>query len=474
MRRLAAALPAAVLLAAVVLAAGAGGAAGPERGFRGCLAVRGERVLAAENAGRLFTPGSVQKLLVCAAALHYLGPEYRVTTTVHGAGARNGGVLAGDLVVAAAGDPTWNARFFAADPRAPIRALARQLRERGLRRVAGDLVIDVGRFPGRGVPPSRPPAEFAYAYGAPTSALAVDESSVAVEIAPGRRPGDPGTVRPLGEAVRIEWDNRIRTVGRERHDRGTVDFLPVWERLAVIVRGEYPVSEPPYRTDVSVPQPDLFAAEVLREVWHQEGVEIAGRIRLEAMPSGEVLPSGAVPPSGEVLAVLRSPPLAELLPPILGDSHNWYAEMLLRQLALAVHGEARDDEGLDLVEKLLTEEVGLAEDAFVLDDASGLSPYDLLSPEAVVGLLRYVRRQPWRDLFMASLASPGRGTLKGWGRLPPLAAKTGTIRHSLALAGYLEPGGREPVVFACFLNHRGEERTELRAEMTAWLQRWVD
>lgn len=456
----------AALFLALVLPAPAAGAES-ERGFRGFLVVRGERVLAAENAGRLFTPGSVQKLLVCAAALHFLGPEHRVTTTVHGSGALRGGELAGDLVIAAAGDPTWNARFFAADPRSPLRDLARQLRERGVRRVAGDLVIDVGRFPGRGAPPSRPPSELAYAYGAPASALAVDESSVAVEIAPGRRPGDGGRLEPLGEAARIEWDNRIRTVTRDRHDRGTVDFLPVPERLAVLVRGEYPVSEPPYRVEVSVPQPDLFAAEVLREVLAREGVEVAGRTRI-----------AAAVPRGETLATLRSPPLAELLAPILTDSHNWYAEMLLRQLALAVGGQARDDEGLDLVKGFLTAEVGVAEDAFVLDDASGLSPYDLLSPEAVVELLRHVWRQPWRDQFVAALAAPGRGTLRGWGRLPPLAAKTGTVRHSLALAGYLEPHGpsehgAEPVVFACFLNHRGEERAELRAEMTAWLNRWA-
>lgn len=453
--------------AAVLLAAAASSlSADSGRGFRGFLVLRGERVLAAENPDRLFTPGSVHKLLVCAAALHYLGTDHRIRTTVHGGGESvRDGVLAGDLVVAAAGDPTWNVRFFAADPRAPLHALARQLTARGLRRVAGDLVIDAGRFPGRAAPPSRPASELAYAYGTPTSALAVDESTVAVEIAPGRRPGDPGSLRPIGEAARIEWDHHVDTVSRDRHDRGTVDFLPLWGTHTVAVRGEYPVSEPPYRVEVSVPHPDLFAAEVLRDVLRADGVEVAGRIRFAtAGPAGP----------GPALAAIVSPPLADLLPPILTDSHNWYAEMLLRLLAAEVRGEGRDDVGLELVQRFLVEQVGLAADAFVLDDASGLSPYDLLSPAAVIGLLRYVERQPWRDRFVASLAAPGRGTLRGWGPLPPLAAKTGTVRHSLALAGFLDPQGAEPTLFVCFLDHRADDRGSLRAEMTAWLRRWVD
>ncbi len=456
----------AMALVAVLAALACPALASPDRGFRGCLAVRGERVIAEENAGRLFTPGSVHKLLVTAAALHHLGPGHRVTTAVAADGEIRGGALGGDLVVVAAGDPTWNERFFEHDPRAPLRSLARQLRRRGIRRVEGDLVVDASRFPGRGWPLSRPLAELAYAYAAPTSALAVDESSVEVEIAAGRRVGDPGALRPLGTASAFEWVNRIVTAPRERHEKGTVDFFPAWQGRTVVVRGEYPVSEPPYRVRVSVPRPDLFAAEILRRVLEEEGIAVAGSVEVATRPRR---------PAGAEMAEIRSPPLAEILEPILADSHNWYAEMLLRLLAAEVHGAGRDDEGLALVERFLVDEVGLAEGSFVLDDASGLSPYDLLSPEAVVGLLGWVRRQPWHGVYVAALAAPGHGTLRAWGRLPPaLAAKTGTLRQTQALAGYLEPQSPEPVIFACFLNHREEEsHGGLRAELAARLRRWA-
>ncbi len=446
-------------------------AAAEDRGLRGVLALRGERILAAENADRLFVPASVQKLIVSAAALHHLGPEHRVVTTLRaGAPAAgdpiDGGTLAGDLILAAAGDPTWSERFHAGNARAPIELLARRLAAAGVRRVTGDLVVDAGRFPGRSFPTSRPASEYAYAYAAPTSALAFDENAVEVEIAPGPRIGAPGMMRLVagGTGGSPRLLNRIVTVGKERHGVGTVDLLPVWEGDAIVARGEYPISEPPYVISLSVPSPELHAARHVQATLAAAGIEVAGEARV-------VVP-GVAPAAGAILARLESPPLARLLEPILTDSHNWYAEMLLRVVAAEVTGAGRLDAGLELLRRFLEDEVGCAPGAFHLDDASGLSPYDLITPRAVVELLRYVRSQPWRDAFLSALAKPGEGTLEVWRGLPPVAAKTGSIRHTLALAGYLDPASPEPVAFAVFFNHEPGERGPRRTEIARLLRSW--
>ncbi len=455
--------PAVLALALLSLAA----AAEEPRGFRGALAVRGDRVVAAENPERLFTPASVTKLVIAAAALHHLGPEHRTTTELRAAGRLAEGILSGDLVLAAAGDPTWSERFFPEDPRAPLAELARQLRQRGVRRVTGDLVVDTSRFPGRPHPPSRPLVELGFGFSAPTAALAVDESTVPVEIAPGSRPGEPGRVRlvpgPLVAADELRFVNRIRTAGRDRHERGTVELLPVWGSRTVVARGEYPVSEPSYRFEITAPHPELRAAEQLAQVLAQQGIEVEGEVRISPQPVA----------AGEVLARFRSPPLAELLPPILSDSHNWLAEMLLQLVAAQLQGTARLADALELQESFLIEEVGLAPGSFVLDDASGLAPTNLLASEAVVHLLRWIWRQPWRDVFVAALAAPGQGTLEAWPPLPPLAAKTGTLRNTMALAGYLDPQAPEPLIFVCFLGHRPEERPVLRREIAELVRGWA-
>ncbi len=433
------------------------------RGLRGVFAVRGERVLAAESAERLFVPASVHKLVVAAAALHHLGPDHRIVTLARAGGEIAAGTLRGDLVLEAAGDPTWSERFFPDPALAPPAVLARRIAAAGVRRITGDVVVDAGRFPGRRFPTSRPTSEVAYGYAAPTSALAVGENAVRVEIAPGPRIGTPGTARleSGGAGGQPRLINRIRTVSKERHGVGTVDFLPVWEGDSILIRGEYPESEPPYEIAISVPAPELHAARHFRQALQRQGIEVEGSVRLERR---------AAAAAGPVLARFESPELARRLAPILNDSHNWHAEMLLLSLAAAVAGEGRLDGGLEIAGEFLEKQVGCPPESFHLDDASGLSPYDLITPRAVVRLLRYVLRQPWSASFLAAMARGGEGTLEVWPRLPPVAAKTGSIRHTLALAGYLEPESPEPIVFAVFFNHRLGERGSQRAEIAALLR----
>ena len=439
------------------------------RGLRGSLAILGGRTLAEENPDVLFTPASVQKLWVATAALHLLGPEHRIVTRIVGPEPR-GGVLPGDLVVEAEGDPTWSRRFFADAPETPALALAQQLRDEGIRRIAGDLVVDVHAFPGRSFPPSRSMGDLAFGFAAPLSALAVDDNAFWVRIAAGSRVGAPGRLERIASAgIDIELVNRMVTVGAERDGDGTVDFLPLWpsdpsDPGGFLVRGEYPLSEPPYRLELAMPNGDAYAAEVLKTLFEAQGIEIEGGVRVETERVYEY-------ESPRLLARWESPPLAERLVPILTDSRNWHAEMLLRVLARKETGRGRSVDGLGVLREFLEESVGMPPDALVLDDASGISPYNLLTPRAVVKLLDWARRQVWFSQFSAALASRGRGTLEAWPALPTLRAKTGTLRGSLTLAGYLDrPGATEPIVFAIFLDHRPGERPPQRAEIARWLQ----
>lgn len=455
-----------LLAIAGAFAGKAAAAAAPASGQVGWLAVQGERVLAGQRTDELFVPGSVLKLVVTAAALHHLGPDFRATTEVRASGQIFEGRLSGDLVVVASGDPTWNRLLFPTDPHLPLRQIARQLKERGLRRVGGDLVIDLSLFPGRGLSLARPLGDLMAGFGAPAVALAVDQATAVVQIAPGKEPGDVATARSGTDGLEVEA--RLWTVGPERHGKGTVDFLPDWQQPRLLVRGEYPVSEPPYRVVVPMPAAELHAGRVLARALAAEGIEIDGEVRLSAVPAVAV---GAA--SSRVLAQQLSPPLSAWLEPILSDSNNWWAEMLLRVLAREVSGTGRYDEGLAIKGRFLRDVVGLDEASFRLDDGSGQSVNNLLTPRAVVELLQFVDRQPWRPQWVDALARPGRGTLKSATGLPPLAAKTGTLSTARGLAGYVDPAAEQPVFFAVFIQHSPHSPTAQRGELFDAVRRFA-
>lgn len=432
----------------------------PALGIRGVFVVQGERVLQEENADRFFTPASVNKLFIATAVLEKLGPDFRVETEVLALGDIVRGELQGDLVVKAAGDPTWNGRFGAA--RAPFEEIVRQLQAAGLHKVRGRLWVDTSRFPGRPAPATRAIAELPLGYGAATSGLAVDENTVKVEIAPGRERGAPATARFLGESYGLELKSAMVTVGRERDGKGTVEIQPVWEQRVITLRGEYPLSEPSYKLDLSVPDGNEHAGLALRAALERAGIHVEKGVEVSTRPL----------PAGKVLARYRSVPIGQTLPLLLEESQNWYAEMLLRLLA-AQFGEGRSDEGLRLLREMFEKEVGIPPGAFVPDDASGLSPFNLATPRAIARVLTWSLGRPWKDTFVKALAAPGEGTLAAWPALPKsLVGKTGTLQNALGLAGFLRPQSTQPIVFVVLWNQTPENRGNLRRDIAAVVNRW--
>ena len=453
------------LLSAGAAAAQTPGASG-DGAHRGYLAARltdgGQlHVIEELNADRLFVPASVLKLATVAAALEHLGTEYRWTTRLVARGAVEGAMHAGDLVIEPGADPTWGPE---GGGDAAVAALAGQVRASGITRIAGDMVIDRSRFPGRRHPLDREYGDLPYAHGTPAAALAVDDGTITVRVAPGTAIGRPARVRaPDG----IDVINLTTTVGRDRHGSGTLDFLPVWDTDTLVLRGEYPISEPAATVTASDPAPSRRAAERLRQALREAGVTVEGDLRIQAQP--------AASDAGTLLAEYHSPPLADLLEPVLTDSHNWYADMLVLALGREAAGSGRFDEGVEVIATLLAGLRGAGSGALGepwLADGSGLSPANLVTPAAIVRLLAYAVGQPWGPTMIDALAVTGKGTLASWPRLPPVAAKTGTLRHTVALAGILDPESDAPVIFCYFINHHPEQRAAARREIADALGRW--
>ncbi len=448
---------------------------GAHFGYLAARLVDGElEILDARNADGRFVPASVLKVATVATALEHLGPDYRWVTRLTSQAPMDGPVLMGDLVIEAGADPTWGRD---GEPDAPA-TLGRQVREHGLTRIAGDLVVDARRFPGRLHPLDRGIGDLAYRHGTPPAPLAVDEATITVRAAPGTSVGAPARVdAPDG----IELLNRTITVGRDRHGAGTLDFLPLWGTDTLLLRGEYPISEPPFVVPASDPSPARRAARRIREALAAAGVQVDGAVRVGGAVrmdgDGQVgEPPSAASGDATLLADVRSPPLGSLLSDILADSHNWYADTLALTLGLEVAGSGRFPDGVEVISDFVS---GLGEDAAPaprddvwLLDGSGLSPANLVTPAAVVRVLSYAAQQPWGPALIDALATPDEGTLRTWPPLPPVAAKTGTLRHTVALAGVLDRRSETPVLFCYFVNHRPGPPAAARREIAAALRRW--
>ena len=98
---------------------------------------------------------------------------------------------------------------------------------------------------------------------------------------------------------------------------------------------------------MSDPAPVSRAARRGAEMLAEDGVELAGTVRLEPELRNT---------NRRVLAEFRSSPLSEVLDRVLTDSHNWTADMLVLTLGWEVARTGRFDDGVAVITDILADE----------------------------------------------------------------------------------------------------------------------
>lgn len=150
--------------------------------------------------------------------------------------------------------------------------------------------------------------------------------------------------------------------------------------------------------------------------------------------------------------------MSDVVRHILQPSQNWVAEQLVRTLG-AEKGEGGSwREGIAVQEDFLFNMVGIDSAALSLQDGSGMSHQNLVTPEAVVQLLDHARTAPWGQVFRDGLTGPGRpGTLENRMRILEgrVTGKTGTLSNVNALSGYVITDDGRELIFSFLSNASG-------------------
>jgi len=415
------------------------------------------------NENQLLLPASNMKLFTAALALARLGPGYRFETKL----VRE---ASGAVALIGAGDPTMSGRAYPYDtqskPLSTLHAmeeLADQAVAAGLRRVDGDIVGDDRRYLWSPYPPSWTADDVQHEYGAPVSALALNDNTVTITVRPGAGTGDLARIEvdPPIEYFRI--DNRVATVNV--NGTGTLRVTRVPGTRQLLLAGTINARTAALREIVAVDDPALFAAHALYNALLRRGVTVHGR-PVARHQLGQVSARDEV----AVLATRQSPPLTEILRTTIKVSQNLHAEMLLREVGYATQQQGTVEAGLREMRAFLTE-LRIVPSAFVSEDASGLARNDEVTPRAVTQLLNLMNAGEQRDLWRSLLPVGGQdGTLSN--RLccaadtAAIRAKTGSLSRAVALSGYADGPQNGHLAFSILVNNFSASSAEVRA--------WVD
>jgi serine-type D-Ala-D-Ala carboxypeptidase/endopeptidase (penicillin-binding protein 4) len=410
--------------------------------------------LVALRASLPMTPASNAKLFSTALALTRLGPNHLFETRI---------LLtqSGDLVLVGGGDPTLSNRPIpyrkgpvTGDPLQAIEDFASQLFAQGLRQVRGDIIGDDTLYPWSPYPDGWTVDDTINDYGAPISALSLNDNALTLTV----RPGDPPVVffRPSVEYYSVLNDAHN---GSDENQPLTVDRLPGARVLEL--SGAVPPSG--RSLTVAIDDPALFAARALASALTHRGVAIYGRVLARHRRPGTLYQ----PPAGEVLLSRPSPPLLETLRTINKVSHNLQAELVLLEASRVQQGDALREAATKELERFV-EEAGISADETHFEDASGLSRKTLTSPQAITRLLVFMNSSPNAEAYASTLPVGGDdGSLSSRFRSVAAAAriraKTGSIRHVASLSGYiLDRDGRRRLAFSIIVNDATARAREVR------------
>jgi serine-type D-Ala-D-Ala carboxypeptidase/endopeptidase (penicillin-binding protein 4) len=403
-------------------------------------------------------PASNMKLFTTAAALYYLGPDFRYNTFLLTDGTVTNGALAGNIVLYGTGDPTLSDRY--GGKLNVLEAFADSLLALGVQEVRGDVVGDGTYFSGAGYGEGWSESYMDASYAAPSAALSLAENLVTLQIRPGAQAGWRPEVRAIPGGDGLGIVNQATTVAG---GRTSIRVTRAAYDGPIVVRGQIGRGAGAVLRTVPSSDPPRYTAAAFREVLEKRGIRVTGEVRSVLRPEESSVTGRTVfAPTYEndaplrVLAIHTSPPILDILDVINKKSHNLFAEQVLRTVGRVALGTGSAAAGARAVLAMLGTEIDDAPQDLQMYDGSGLSALNRVSARSMIDLLAMMSRSSMWDSYWSTL--PEAGVSDGLRRMyrtdaeRNLRAKTGTINHVSALSGYVQARNEEVLAFSIISN----------------------
>lgn len=428
------------------------------------------------NAQRAMNPASTMKLLTTYAALELLGPAYSWKTEAYLDGKLENGVLQGNLVIKGHGDPKITIE--------QMWLWLHDLRNHGLREIAGDVILDRSAFEEMKIDPAAFDNDPGRAYNVAPDALLLNFNAIRLRFIPGN-----GAVNVVSEPdlAGFTLDNHLTLNGRNHCGNWDDNVHVQLNGTSIQVRGSYPTNCGEHDKPISLLSHERYFEALFRSLWQEVGGTLHGSVREAVTPANAIL-----------FSTHASPPLSELIRDINKFSNNVMARQLFLSLGVnsappptmdipsgdnlaaqsaapladTDHSLSSDLEEilkpqnstpasierskLAVLDWLSRKELNFPE--LVLENGAGLSRKERISPLNMSRLLQSAQRSPLSAELEASLPIIGiDGTLKKGLNHCPLThhahLKTGSLDGVKAIAGYVQSHNGQQWIMVFIINH---------------------
>lgn len=390
--------------------------------------------LITHHANKAMNPASVMKLVTTYSALELLTPAFRWKTEVYRDGNVVDGVLQGNLYIKGYGDPSFKAQAFW--------RLLMSVRQRGIQRITGDLVIDKSYFAADVGPRTAFDDETWRSYNAGPSAFLVNGRNTSFRF-------------DVSEDGRVIIDQEfelpeVKIVNHVRLKKGgcgswrnhyQYNVAPDQQGATVTFTGRFSKKCGTRYLELSVMSDTQYGFYTFKKLWRELGGEFNGRLRELAVPLDTI----------KVLTQVSQP-----LGYVINDLNKWSINVMARQLLLTSAAEQQQlpaSEALgEMTVKNWLARKGMRFNELVIENGSGLSRVSRINAKHLGQLLVAAYRSPVMSELMSSMAVAGiDGTVKKRFKKSRVSGrahlKTGSLNGVSAIAGYvLNKQGKRYVV----------------------------
>ncbi|MBW8899270.1 MAG: D-alanyl-D-alanine carboxypeptidase/D-alanyl-D-alanine-endopeptidase, partial [Massilia sp.] len=418
-------------------------------------------------------PASTMKLVTTLIGLEQLGPVFRGRTELRSSGNIVKGVLKGDLILRGGADADLSGEV--------LERMLQTLRNQGIRKIAGDLVLDRSLWtPARtdiGVPPFDESPE-AY-YNVIPDALMINKYMLQIDM---RSTGNKLqlAMEPALDRVSIASDMELIDADCAKWEDGWKQPEALKDKngkIKIVLHGTFP-KNCAKGNSINVLDRQDYVERLFRQTWKQLGGTFAGEVV-----------DGATPADAKLLAEHAARALPEIVRDINKPSDNTLARTVFLSLGsleadpvLGSHpiaGIANQTTFVrsDVAVRNWMRNHGINDSGLVMENGSGLSRLERISAQQMAGLLHAGLRSNWAPEFLASLPIVAvDGTMRRRLKDSPAAAharmKTGTLRNVVALAGYVLDANGQQCVVAAMINDEKVGEGKGRAVLDALVD-WV-
>ncbi|GEM_PF-3251203 len=409
------------------------------------------------------TPSSLEKILTFAAALKQLGPNYTFRTVLSGTGPLVKGVLKGNLLVRGGGDPSFSIRYGAPNqaPDAPLRALAKELRRKGVTSIQGNILGDSSAFDDAVTAPGWPEGIEGDSQVPEVTALAFNDNLIDFHWKAERKSGSKPaySLHPLYAQMQVF--NLVHVDARPNRDWRT------YERRAdsnvFRISGQIPPHKSPVDS-AALHKPDAMFVEVFKSALVAEGIKVGG---LTSVIS-DVDSKDVATTNSRTLLIHHSAPLGRLLVPALAHDQNLHAELIFKTMGMERGSGGSFQGGTQALEDFKAQPT-ISQPGTICIDGSGLSRLNRITPHQVVVALKTIPRTVGGESILAGLKD-GQGiavdrspeALAAMGKVRALA---GNMPGTHALAGTAITANGRKICFAFILNGSMLSKSKARQNM---------